>query len=69
MNVTTWVNNTITSQSPHQSSFMSAKHNGLKIAHLNVRSIVSCIDDIKLLIHDAKLDILTLSETCTIADS
>ena len=51
--------------SPQRSHILgtSCIKRGLRIAHLNARSLVSCIDDIRLLIHEEQLDILTLSET------
>ncbi len=36
---------------------------GLKVAHLNVRSIINKIDEIRMLMSRNKLDVLTLSET------
>ena len=36
---------------------------GLKIAHLNVRSLPKKIDQVRLLMHQSKIDVLTLSET------
>ena len=37
---------------------------GLKIAHLNLRSILGKMDDLKLLLTDKPFDIFTISETC-----
>ena len=37
--------------------------NGLKIAHLNVNGLQKKIDDLKILVNCAKLDVLTISET------
>ena len=39
------------------------KHDGLKIAHLNVRSLLPKVEDIRLLLHIADLDILCTNET------
>ena len=36
---------------------------GLKIAHLNVRSIMKKIDQLRILLHDSRIDVLTFSET------
>ena len=36
---------------------------GLKFVHLNVRSLVKKIDQVRTLLADAPLDVLTLSET------
>ena len=36
---------------------------GLKITHINVRSIIKKIDQIRLLLADSKIDVLTVSET------
>ena len=36
---------------------------GFKIAHLNVRSIVKKIDQLRVLLHDSSVDIITFSET------
>jgi hypothetical protein len=39
------------------------KSRGLKIAHLNIRSIVGKMDSLRMLLKDNPLDILTISET------
>ena len=39
------------------------KHHGLKIAHLNVRSILNKMDDVRSLIHNKRFDIFAFSET------
>ena len=36
---------------------------GFKVAHLNIRSVVKKIDQLRLLLHDSKIDLFTLSET------
>ena len=38
-------------------------YKGLKVVHLNVRSLVKKIDQIRLLVDGAGIDILTISET------
>ena len=40
-----------------------SKAKGLKIAHANVRSIVNKVDQLRLLLTDSKIDILTISES------
>ena len=39
------------------------KLRGLKIAHLNVRSILNKMDDVRSLTHNKRFDIFTFSET------
>ena len=39
------------------------KQQKLKIAHINTRSLLSCIDEVKLIILNSKIDILCISET------
>ena len=36
---------------------------GIKMTHLNVRSIVKKIDQLRVLLYDSKIDVLTFSET------
>ena len=39
------------------------KSKGFKLVHLNVRSIPKKIDQLRILLDNAKLDVLTISET------
>lgn len=41
---------------------------GLKIAHLNVNGLLNKIDDVRILVNQAKLDILTISESKLCSD-
>lgn len=49
--------------SPYRDLYTKLKGHGLKIAHLNVRSLIRKISEIKLMLSESKLDILAITET------
>ena len=51
-------------------SFMANvhSHNGLKLAHLNIRSLPRNLDQLRILLHNKPIDVLSLNETFLTAD-
>ena len=56
-------NNISTNPGPFHITKELPKARGLKISHLNVRSLLPKLDDIRILLKDGPFDIFTISET------